>query len=147
MIPTEDTLYRIHEHQATCHGLSPLAYADFCQRLRRQTETDFTQLPVPASEVKVNVKSAPKPKFALGRLCLTPAAADAVPPDEVRLALARHASGDWGLLEPSDRRQNERALVTGGRLVSVYRTKKGCRFYVITDAGWRTTTLLLPRDY
>jgi len=147
MIPAEDALYRIQEYRGPCRGPNPLADADLCERLRRQTETDLTQLLLPASELKVRVKSVPKPKFALGQLRITPAATDAVPPDEVLGALTRHASGDWGLLEPSDRRQNDRALASGGRLVSVYRTKNGCRFYVITDAGWLCTTILLPRDY
>jgi len=140
-----DALYHIHEYQATCRGLNPLPYIDFCEHLRHQNETDITQLLLPASKANARVKSASK--FALGRLCITQAAADAVPPDEIIRALVRHASGDWGLLEPSDCGENERALARGGRLVSVYCTQSGSRFYVITDAGWDCTTVLLPRDY
>lgn len=147
MNPANDALYRLHPHQAVDLGLSPLPYADFCERLRGQTETDLTQLLAPASEVKVRVTPATRPRFQLGTVCITPAAERALPPDEVLMVLARHACGDWGALEPSDRRQNERALASGGRVVSVYYTHDGCRFYVITDAGWRRTTVLLPRDY
>jgi hypothetical protein len=29
----------------------------------------------------------------------------------------------------------------------VYQASNGTPFWVITDAGWETTTLLLPEDY
>ena len=34
-----------------------------------------------------------------------------------------------------------------GRFVSVYQASNGTRFWIITDAGWKTTTLFLPEDY
>jgi len=32
-------------------------------------------------------------------------------------------------------------------LLSVYKTRGGLRFYVITEAGRDVTTILLPEDY
>ena len=61
--------------------------------------------------------------------------------------MARHATGDWGLLTPHDWQQNEHALRHGSRLVSVYRSSTGQRFYVITEALRDLTTVLLPEDY
>ncbi len=34
-----------------------------------------------------------------------------------------------------------------GRFVSVYQASNGTRFWIITDAGWETTTLLPSEDY
>ena len=86
-------------------------------------------------------------KFELGHLCITANAAQAVPPNEVMLAVARHAAGDWGTLDALDRQENERALGTRGRLLSVYQASNGNAFWIITDAGWATTSVILPEDY
>ena len=67
-----------------------------------------------------------------------------MPAQEVLQAVARHATGDWGLLNPHDRQQNEDALRQGGRLVSVYQSSTGQRFYVITESSRDLTTVLLP---
>ena len=150
MFASNDVLYRIHLRQCVRRELNPLAYAVFCRRLPGQTDTDLTQLLVglpqhePRWEVEVRVRSAPK--FALGQLFITPAAAKAIPHEEVLRALARHVCGDWGLLESHDRDVNERALADGGRLVSVYQAAGGCRYYIITEAGGMATTVLLPED-
>ena len=46
-----------------------------------------------------------------------------------------------------DWRANERALKHGERLLSVYHTADGTKFYVITEWGCSLTTVLLPEDY
>jgi hypothetical protein len=143
----QDPLYQVHQAQAARRALSPLAHADFCARLPETYDTDLTGLLLPPPDVTVQVKVTGEPQFKLGQLCITPNAAKAVPADEVLQAIARHAAGDWGLLDDHDRQENERALGSRGRLVSVYQSSNGSRFYVITDAGWQTTTLLLPEDY
>src|SRR5689334_1109705 len=62
-------------------------------------------------------------KFALGHVVMTPGANEAlltaqqVPPE----FLLRHKHGDWGELCAEDRRENERALLHGSRLLSSYR--------------------------
>jgi hypothetical protein len=65
----------------------------------------------------------------------------------IHAALARHRAGDWGEVCPEDRAANEEALVSGGRLLSVYRAENGTKFWIITEADRSATTVLLPEDY
>lgn len=95
-----------------------------------------------------------KANFGLGQIVATPAAIEAMEASgqEARFFLRRHASGDWGEVDAEDWQSNQQALVDGSRLLSVYRTLKGTRLYVITEAtdddGHRAaTTILLPEDY
>lgn len=60
-------------------------------------------------------------KFDLGRVVMTRNAADVLPAGAVQTALARHAAGDWGEVDPEDAAENERSLRNGFRLLSVYR--------------------------
>ena len=60
--------------------------------------------------------------------------------------LGRHASGDWGDLCEHDRRENERSLKHGWRLLSSYPVGES-RVWVITEADRSVTTLLLPEEY
>jgi hypothetical protein len=88
-------------------------------------------------------------RFPLGRLVATPGALRAfevaqVPP--VRY-IARHTCGDWGELDPEDVTANERALLTGARLLSAYRLPTGARLWIITEADRSATTMLLPEEY
>jgi hypothetical protein len=90
-----------------------------------------------------------KPKFPLGKLVATPAALEALveasqsPMD----FLNRHVRGDWGDVCEEDRRANEEALRYGARLLSVYRTAKGVKFWIITEADRASTCILLPDEY
>lgn len=61
--------------------------------------------------------------------------------------LSRHASGDWGELDEIDCRRNDRAVAEGTRILSAYRTTKGVRLWVITEADRSATTILLPEEY
>lgn len=88
-----------------------------------------------------------KAKFPLGQIVSTPAALSAVHPEDLLLALARHASGDWGDCCEEDRAENELSLKEGFRLFSVYHDRKGVRFWIITEADRSVTTALLPEDY
>ncbi len=83
----------------------------------------------------------------LGRTVMTRAAHAAIPMDDAVAALARHESGDWGLVCEEDRQANDDALRTGLRLLSVYESATGRRFWVITEADRSVTTVLLPEDY
>lgn len=93
-------------------------------------------------------------KFQLGQLLATPGALEALsdagqtPLDFV----VRHAACDWGEMSPEDKLLNDEALVDGSRLMSAYRTSKGEKLWIITEAsnekGKRLcTTLLKPEDY
>ena len=66
--------------------------------------------------------------------------------------LNQHVQGSWGEMNAEDKQANNQALVDGGRLLSAYRTLKGERVWIITEAtdddGKRAaTTLLLPSQY
>src|SRR3954471_22158301 len=89
----------------------------------------------------------PTVKFPLGRLCITPGAMEELEPDEVLQSLCRHARGDWGDCCEEDWQSNVEALGDGLRLFSVYHTKAGLKFWIITEADRSATTVLLPREY
>jgi len=46
-----------------------------------------------------------------------------------------------------DRQANEDALKNGDRLFSVYKTAKGVKIWVITEADRSSTCVLLPEEY
>lgn len=87
--------------------------------------------------------------FQLGRIVITPGAAEMLEAtgEAVSLAagrlLARHAAGDWGDLSDDDKQANDAALETGARLWSAYTVGNLARFYVITDAARKGTTICL----
>jgi hypothetical protein len=85
----------------------------------------------------------------LGHLVATRASIDALRDageDPLRL-LARHAVGDWGEIDEDDRRENERSLAYGCRLLSAYTMRDGTRIWIITEADRSATTILLPGEY
>ena len=88
--------------------------------------------------------------LSLGRVLATPGALRAlseVGEDPLRL-LARHASGDWGELDECDRRENERSVKNGWRILSSYPIgKDGEKVWVITEADRSSTTILFPSEY
>jgi hypothetical protein len=85
--------------------------------------------------------------FPLGRLLATPGALREVPEPEIRVALHRHARGDWGEVGEEDRIANDVAVTDGERVLSAYVTDGGVRFWVITEADRSATTVLLPEEY
>lgn len=85
-------------------------------------------------------------RFPLGRVVATPGALEAVGHAGCFLLLKRHLGGDWGDLDGSDRRSNERALRDGERLLSAYDTGAG-RVWIITEADRSSTCVLLPSEY
>ena len=94
------------------------------------------------------------PKFELGQVVATPGALDALEqsgqsPSEF---LKRHLQLEQGDLCAEDHELNEAALKDGSRILSAYKTSKGVKLWVITEAenddGHRSaTTLLLPEEY
>lgn len=94
------------------------------------------------------------PKFALGRVVATPAALTALeesgqsPLDFIN----RHLRLEQGELCEEDHELNAEAVKDGSRILSSFKTAKGERVWVITEAaddcGQRAaTTLLLPEEY
>ncbi len=85
--------------------------------------------------------------FQLGRVVMTPGVADEVPVHERARALQRHGRQDWGDICLEDWAENELSLKEGFRLLSVYHTEAGLKFWIITEADRSVTTLLLPDEY
>jgi hypothetical protein len=88
-------------------------------------------------------------RFPLGQIVATPGALQALTEagDSPGPYLRRHVVGDWGELDEDDRRENERSVSAGYRLLSAYITSTGIRIWVITEADRSSTTLLLPSEY
>jgi hypothetical protein len=95
-----------------------------------------------------------KPKFNLGQVVATPGALRVL--EEAGQSpgyfLNRHVAGDWGEVDAHDQQANDEALVHGERLLSAYKTLRGVKLWVITEAtddqGRRAaTTLILPQEY
>ncbi|MGZ5516688.1 MAG: hypothetical protein ACXWJB_01445 [Limisphaerales bacterium] len=89
----------------------------------------------------------PVAKFRLGRIVTTRNALERLTPDDILIGIRRHQAGDWGDLPEEDRKENEGALAQGLRLLSVYESAAGVRFWLITEADRSATTVLLPEDY
>ena len=57
-----------------------------------------------------------------------------------------HHTGDWGELGADDLAAKDVAVVTGERLRSSYAIGKAI-FWIITEADWSVSTVLLSNDY
>ena len=77
------------------------------------------------------------PKFPLGQTLATPGALKALEESGQSPAffLEKHVQGDWGTLGDEDKQANDQALVDGSRILSAYRTLKGERIWIITEAA------------
>ena len=94
------------------------------------------------------------PQFELGQVVATPGCLAVLEesgqsPSEF---LKRHVQLEQGDLGAEDHELNGEALKSGGRILSAYKTSKGVKLWVITEAtngdGHRSaTTLLLPSEY
>ena len=69
-------------------------------------------------------------KLTLGRVVITPGALDALNGEDVLLSLARHQQGDWGDVWEEDWNQNDYAVGQLLRILSSYRDRNGCKFWV-----------------
>ena len=90
-----------------------------------------------------------QPRFKLGKIVATPGALEALE-DAGQLPaefLRKHVSGDWGDLDAGDRRENETSVVNGFRILSAYKTSKGVKLWIITEADRSSTCVLLPDEY
>lgn len=88
-------------------------------------------------------------RFSPGDVYITPGAAEALneAKEMARDFLLRHLSGDWGEVCDQDRAENEFSIERHLRILSAYRTKRGVRLWLITEADRSCTTLLLPEEY
>ncbi len=90
-----------------------------------------------------------KPRFPLGQLVATPGALRALEEagQSPSFFLDKHVAGDWGEVDDEDKRLNDEALVNGDRLLSAYRTLRGVKIWIITEADRSSTCCLLPQEY
>ena len=95
----------------------------------------------------MSAEAHPIAKFRVGIIYQTANARAEVPFDDIVLGIRRHQACDWGDVDADDRQRNDCALKKGTRLVSVYRSSAGVKFYIITEADRSLTTVLLPSDY
>jgi len=87
------------------------------------------------------------PTVPLGEIVATANAVAQIPEAEIRKALIKHALGYWGEVCEEDRKENDLSLKEGFRLLSVYTTSTGTKFWIITEADRSVTTVLMPKDY
>lgn len=92
--------------------------------------------------------------FQLGTVVATPGAIAALSRTGRNALdyLAKHVSGDWGIVGEADSQANQDALHSGARLLSAYFLPDESQLWIVTDAkddsGQRqATTLLLPEEY
>ncbi len=96
-----------------------------------------------------------KSRFHPGQVVATPSALEAIKASgqNPEVFLDAHLEGYWGgELCEEDRRLNEEALLDGSRLLSSYRTLRGEKLWIITEAvgddGRRASTCCcLPDEY
>lgn len=88
-------------------------------------------------------------QFDLGQVVATPGALEALGQsgESPMVFLARHAQGDWGLVDEEDAASNEEAVLCGERILSAYKTSLGTTLWIITEADRSATTILLPSEY
>jgi hypothetical protein len=88
-------------------------------------------------------------RFTLGQTFITPGAQEAleIAGETAIQFLRRHVSADWGELSEEDVQENVLSLRDGFRLLSAYRTAKGQKIWIITEADRSATTILLPSEY
>ena len=88
-------------------------------------------------------------KFPLGQVVATPGVLRALTEsgESPTTFLERHVRGDWGDVDAEDSQANDEALVNGGRLLSAYKTLKGERIWIISEADRSSTCVLLPEEY
>jgi hypothetical protein len=86
--------------------------------------------------------------FDLGDVFATPGALAALEAagEDPYFYLGRHVSGERGRFSQSAT-DNLLALLTGGPIVSSYRTSKGVKFVIATSADRSASYLFLPEDY
>lgn len=87
------------------------------------------------------------PSLPVGKIVATPNALAQLTEEDMATALLRHVFGDWGDVYAEDKAQNDRALVDGTRILSVYHASNGTKFWIITEHDRSVTTVLLPEDY
>ena len=88
--------------------------------------------------------------FPLGRIVATVAANEALKEAQADpfVFLALHVNGNWGDVCKADKKENDRAVKNGSRILSSCKLPvTGEKIWIITEADRSCTTILLPGDY
>ena len=98
---------------------------------------------------KADGTTAGAARFPLGRLFLTPGAIEALAESEQmpQEFINRHVRLEQGELCDEDHRENLFSIDKSLRIFSAFKTGKGIKLWVITEADRSATTLLLPGEY
>ncbi len=125
---------------------SPEGQTEFEKRLRLEA----WKVGAPSPELE-KPKRAER-KFPLGQIVMTRGVNDLVAENTefakfALESLRRHASGDWGDLDPEDKKENELSLRRGFRLLSAYEKYPLPKIWIITEADRSVTTTLFPEEY
>lgn len=93
--------------------------------------------------------SLSQPHFPAGQVVMTAGISELVQRGIYNpvLYLQRHLNGDWGDICDEDRRLNDDALASDGRLFSSYKITPTLKIWIITEWDRSVTTLLLPDEY
>jgi len=91
-------------------------------------------------------------RFALGRLVATRRVADRLAEDSafarfVLESMRRHANGDWGNLDDTDKQENSFSVDKHLRILSAYEEAGLPKIWIITEADRSVTTVLFPEEY
>lgn len=95
-------------------------------------------------------ETTPAPvRFQLGRLFITPGAAEVLGdagqhPQEF---ISHHARLEQGELSDADHQENLFSVSRPLRVFSAFKTARGVKLWVITEANRSSTCLLLPSEY
>lgn len=96
-----------------------------------------------------NTHSTTGARFSLGHLFLTPGAIEALEEagQTAREFLERHSRLERGELCEDDYKENLFSVDKPLRIFSAFKTVKGAKVWVITEADRSATTILLPEEY
>jgi hypothetical protein len=105
-----------------------------------------------AANLNTALQSNSKPsavRFPLGQIFITQGAADELEeanqsPQEF---LSRHARLEQGELSDEDHTENLLSVHNGLRIFSAFKSAKGIKIWVITEADQSSTCILLPSEY
>ncbi len=142
----QDEMLAIYQNAATTERRAVIKHIDsflevvpndaqtFWLKFRRKLET---------------LNESKKALFPSGEIYLTIGAREALEesnqlPNEF---LARHQSGDWGIVCEDDKRENELSVKEGFRILSAYKTRLGEKIWIITESDRSSSCILLPEEY
>lgn len=90
--------------------------------------------------------SAPA-KFSPGKIVISPAALKLLSAEDIQGAMEAHVCGQWGDLGREDCEENDRGVALGRRILSVYHTRAGLKFWIITEADRSVTNIYLREPH